>query len=126
LCNAVSFLSSRCAATVDGASATAHRFRYTWEYIPVHCTSSIIAFGPYTSVRSNDLSGLDVDKDILLAILRRLDLDHVDILAFLPLDRHGRGLAGDLRERDLRRLVSRDLRHGRRILQRFVVELPDA
>src|SRR4029078_9306966 len=80
----------------------------------------------FTSVRSADLSGLDVDKDILLAILRRLDLDHVDILAFLPLDRHRRGLAGDLRDRNLRRLVSRDLRDGRRILQPLVAERADA
>src|SRR5258708_8944026 len=78
------------------------------------------------SVRADDLSGLDVDKDVLLALVLGLDLDHVDILAFLPLNRHVGGLAGDSRKRDLRCLRARDLRHGRRILQRLVAQLPDA
>src|SRR6201989_708990 len=76
-----------------------------------------------TSVCSDDLSGLDIDKDVLLAVLRRLDLDHVDVLAFLALDLHGRGLAGDRLKRDLRRLVARDLGHGRRVFERLVAEL---
>jgi hypothetical protein len=49
------------------------------------------------SVRSDDLAGLDVDKDVLLALVRCLDLDHIDILAFLPLNREIGGLAGDSR-----------------------------
>ena len=51
----------------------------------------------HTSVRSDDLSGFDVDKDVLLALVRCLDLDHIDILAFLPLNREIGGLAGRFR-----------------------------
>ena len=77
------------------------------------------------SVRSDDLSGLDVDEDVFLAA-RRLDLDHVDILAVLLLNLHVGGLSGHSLKRDLRRLVSRNLRHRRLLLQRLVACLPDA
>ena len=61
------------------------------------------------SVRPDNLSGLHVDEDVLLALFRRLDLDHVDILAALFLDRHIGDFAGDAFKRNLLRLFFRDL-----------------
>ena len=65
------------------------------------------------SLRSDNLSGFDVDEDVLLALLRRWDLDHVDILAALFLDRDVGDFAGDALKRNLRRLFFRDLCRGR-------------
>src|SRR6185312_811865 len=54
----------------------------SWRY-PFPMTNLVCS--RYTSVRPDNLSGLDVDEDVLLALFRRLDLDHVDILAALLL-----------------------------------------
>ena len=64
---------------------------------------------PSHLTRSRQLSGLHVDEDVLLALLRRLDLDDVDILAALFLNRHVGDFAGDVFKRNLLRLFFRDL-----------------
>src|SRR5262245_15052067 len=74
--------------------------------------ASAIAPIPW-SVRSDDLSRLNVDEDVFLAAVLRLDLNHVDVLAALPLNLHVSHLAWNSLQRDLRCLFFRDLCRGR-------------
>ena len=59
-----------------------------------------------------------MSTNVLLALIRRQDLDNVDILAALSLNRYVGDLSGDLFKRNLRRLLFRDLCPGRRTLGR--------
>src|ERR1700752_4822850 len=93
-----------CAAAIPGPNRTANKPAQIAFFMMLPLS---------VSFRSHDLSRLHVDKYVLLAF-RRLDLDHVDFLALLFLNRYFGDFAGDALKGDLRRLLLRDLRPGRR------------
>src|SRR6187551_2550357 len=98
-----------CAAAIAGANRTATRLAQIVILMTLPSPITNLAWRYPISFGADNLSGLHVDEDILLALIRRQDLDNVDILAALSLNRYVGDFAGDLFKRYFRRLLFRDL-----------------
>src|SRR6267143_5543868 len=105
-----------CAAAITGANRTASKPARIVLLMTLSSPITNLAGRHPISLGADNLSGLHVDDDVLLALIRRLDLDDVDILAALSFNRYVGDFAGDLFKRSLRRLLFRDLCPGRRPL----------